>query len=333
MRAPESLEMRIALVVGAVILVAALAAGFFVRLEMLDGDASAAFAWEYMELLALLAPFALAAPVAAFAAARWSLRPLQRIEQDAEAVSPKNSEQRLSEAKAPLEARALVRAVNGALDRMAVAYDHERQFTANAAHALRTPLSVLSLRLQQAIDQGQLQPSIYTDDLQRLRRVVDQLLTLGRIDVVDRDPDGLRVDLSRVARAVAAELLPIAEAQGRALELDADRSRIGLGDEERISVIVRNLVENALLHGRGRICITTSSDKNKALLTVRDEGPGPVPDVRINAFRRFVRSSTSRGSGLGLAIARDAARQIGGDVEWGDGSTICLTLVSEHNVI
>ena len=58
-------------------------------------------------------------------------------------------------------------------------------FTANAAHALRTPLSVISLRLQEAIDKNQLDPIIYTEDLQRLRRVVDQLLTLGRVDAIE----------------------------------------------------------------------------------------------------------------------------------------------------
>ena len=329
MRPPASLQLRISLSVAAVILVAAIAAGFYVRLELLDGDATAALALEDMELLALLAPFAIAAPVAAYAAARWSLRPLQRIEQDAEAVSPRNPEQRLSEDRAPLEARGLVRAVNRALDRMAAAYDHERQFTANAAHALRTPLSVMSLRLQQAIDDGQLDPAIYTEDLQRLTRVVDQLLTLGRIDAVERRSEKLLVDLSRVARSVAAELLPMAEAKGRVLELQSDRPQFAEADEESVSLIIRNLVENALLHGRGAVRIATGSSDKSVWTSVDDDGPGPPPGIRINSFRRFVRSSSSRGSGLGLSIARDAARAIGGDIEWGKGSsTIHLTLPS-----
>lgn len=326
MKTPASLQLRIGLTVAFVIVLAALAAGYFVRLEMLEGDGSAAMTLEYLELLVLVAPFAVAAPVAAYLAARWSLRPLERIEKDAQAFSPRNPQQRLHEDQAPLEVRGLVRAVNGALDRMAEAYDHERQFTANAAHALRTPLSVMSLRLQQAIDGGQIDPAIYTQDLQRLRRVVDQLLTLGRIDSVEFRPETLKLDLSRIARRTAAELLPIAEAQGRTFELESDKPHLGVGDEETVSLIVRNLVENALSHGRGVIRITTGSSAEHAWLSVADEGPGPTDDIRINAFSRFVRSSTSKGSGLGLAIARNAAREIGGDIVWEGRSTIRLAL-------
>ena len=326
MKAPASLQLRIGLSVAGIILLAAVAAGYYVRLELLEGDATAALALEYIELLALLAPFAIAAPIVAYVVARWSLRPLERIEQDAEAVSPRNSVNRLNEERAPLEALGLVRAVNRALDRMAAAYDHERQFTANAAHALRTPLAVMSLRLQQAIDKGQLEPSIYTDDLQRLRRVVDQLLTLRRIEAVGRTPETLCVDLSRVARSVAAELLPMAEANGRTIELESSSPTLAEVDEESVSLVVRNLLENALQHGRGAIRITTGSTNGGIWLAVEDEGSGPPPEIRANAFSRFVRSNSSRGSGLGLSIARDAARAIGGDIEWAEGSNIRLTV-------
>lgn len=328
MRTPQSLQVRIALVVAIVILAAAFAAANFVRLELLDRNEPVSPALEYMELLGLLAPFAIAAPIAAYLVARWSLRPLERIEEDAEAVSPKNPEHRLSENRAPLEARALVRAVNSALDRMALAYDHERQFTANAAHALRTPLSVISLRLQQAVDENRIDSTIYTEDLQRLRRVVDQLLTLGRLEAIDPSKETFRVDLSRVARSVAAELLPLAAAEGRALEMQSDQPRIAKGNEETIGLIVRNLAENALLHGRGKITIATGSGVDTVWAMVVDEGPGPPPDVRINSFNRFVRGSNSRGSGLGLSIARDAARAIGGTIEWGTASEMRLTLPS-----
>lgn len=328
MRTPKSLQVRIALVVSIVILVAAFAAANFVRLELLDQNEPASLALEYMELLGLLAPFAIAAPIAAYVVARWSLRPLERIEDDAKAVSPNNPAQRLNENRAPLEARALVRAVNSALDRMAVAYDHERQFTANAAHALRTPLSVISLRLQQAIEKNQIDPTIYTEDLQRLRRVVDQLLTLGRLEAIQPSTETFHVDLSRVARSVAAELLPIAETTGRTLEMKADQPQIAKGAEDTIELIVRNLAENAIFHGRGKVTMATGSGDNSVWISVVDEGAGPPPDVRINSFNRFVRGNNSRGSGLGLSIARDAARGIGGKIQWGDASAIILTLPS-----
>lgn len=326
MKAPASLKARIAVVVTAVIVLAALVAGFFVRLELLEGGASAAMAWEYFELLALLAPFAVAAPIAAYLAARWSLQPLARIENDAKGIAPANPDQRLSEERAPPEALGLVRAVNAAFDRMSAAYNHERQFAANAAHALRTPLSVLSLRLQEAIAAGQLDRGIYTEDLERLRRVVDQLLTLGRSDSATTHLRQDHVDLSRLARSVAAELLPLAEAQGKAFELAADHAQVGVADEESTSLIVRNLVENALLHGQGAVHIATGGTSSRVWLTVCDQGPGPSANLRINAFERFVRGDGSKGSGLGLSVASDIAVQLCGTLEWEEGSTIRLTL-------
>ncbi|HET7816791.1 MAG TPA: HAMP domain-containing sensor histidine kinase [Sphingomicrobium sp.] len=314
--------------VSAVIVLAVLAAGFFVRLELIEGGASAVMAREYVELLGLLAPFAIAAPIAAYLAARWSLRPLARIEGEAKAVEPANPDQRLSEERAPPEALGLVRAVNAAFERMAAAYNHERQFTANAAHALRTPLAVLSLRLQEAIAAGQLDRRIYTEDLERLRRVVDQLLTLGRFEAAKTHLQPDHVDLSRVARSVAAELLPMAEAQGKVFELAADHAHVGAADAESTSLIVRNLVENALLHGQGAVHIATGGTSDGAWLTVCDQGSGPSANLRINAFERFVRGDGSKGSGLGLAVARDIAVQLGGRLEWEEGSTIRLTLLA-----
>lgn len=326
MRFPRSLQLRIALVVALVILLAAFATAYFIRVEMLESDASAALALEYRELLQVLAPFAFAAPIAAFAAARWSLRPLDRIEKEALTISARNSDQRLSEDKAPFEARGLVVAVNGALDRIAEAYAHQRQFTANAAHALRTPLTVISLRLQEAIDKNQIDPIIYTEDLQRLRRVVDQLLTLGRIDGLEQRKSEQRVDLSRVARGVAAELLPLAGAHGRSLEVQSDEPQVAQADGESIALILRNLIENAVIHGLGKITIITGTDEDSVWAMVVDEGFGPPPDIRMNSFDRFARGVDSRGSGLGLSIACDAARAIGGNIEWGTASAIHLTL-------
>lgn len=320
-----SLQLRIAFVVGLVVFCAAAAAGFFVRLELLDGDANAATAIEYGELLALLAPFAVAAPVAAFAAARWTLRPLERIEGDARAVSPEYADRRLSEERAPSEVLGLVHAVNGALDRMAEAYDFERKFTADAAHALRTPLTVLSLRLQRECDEGRISREAYIEDLDRLRRVVDQLLSLKGVEEANfRDSEA--VDLSKVSRLVAAELLPAVNARRREIEVNAASSLVGIGDEHAIVESVRNLVQNAILHGHGTIRIDTGKSEGQVWLAVSDEGLGPPASLLKTSFERFVRGDGSRGSGLGLSIARDAVMRAGGSLEWCGGSKIKLTL-------
>jgi len=325
-RLKNSLLLRIAVAVALVILLAAIAAAVYVNGELSDRDAARPQqVLEYGELLLLLAPFALAAPLAAIATAAWSLRPLARIERDAEAVSTKSLHRRLSEDRAPVEAAGLVRAVNGALERLTSAYQHEREFTADAAHALRTPLSVLSLRLQRAADEGQLDPSIYEDDLARLKRVVDQVLTLRRLDTDQSDAIEI-FDLSRVVREAAADLLPLAEGRDRRIEVTGESSGLVCADRQSIREAVGNLIENAIVHGEGHVQVQTGSSDCEAWAEVLDEGLGPDPAARSMIMERFVRGNQSNGSGLGLAIACDVAEAFGGTLKWAPGSRIRLSL-------
>lgn len=326
MRLKNSLLLRIAVAVALVILLAAIATAIYVNGELADGDpAGPQQALEYSELLLLLAPFAVAAPLAAIVTAAWSLRPLARIERDAEAVSPEALHKRLSEDRAPVEAVGLVRAVNGALERLTTAYQHERQFTANAAHALRTPLSVLSLRLQRAADEGQIAPAIYQQDLARLTKVVDQVLTLRRLDTHESDSTE-RFDLSRLVREAAANLLPLAECEGRSIEVTGEDLIFAYAGRQIIGEAIRNLIENAVVHGKGTVEAQIGISDSMVWVEVHDEGAGPDPATREMLMQRFVRGKHSPGSGLGLAIARNAAESFGGTLDWGSGSRIRLSL-------
>ncbi len=261
----------------------------------------------------VLALFSLPALALIWLVSSWSLRPLIRASEEARRAGPHNPAARLSRAGMTAEIAPLVDAVNGALDRMAAAFAAERRFTENAAHELRTPLAVLGLRLQRARHAG---PGAAPDwpaieaDLAQMNRLVEQLLDLARKEHAGRAADMGGVNLSRLAREAAAGVLPLIEARGRTLSVDVPDALPMRGMADDVRDAVRNLLENAAVHGRGHIRLHGIRQDGLALIEVSDEGTAPVDDT---LFERFRKSGASAGSGLGLAIVREVARSHGGD--------------------
>jgi two-component system sensor histidine kinase TctE len=250
--------------------------------------------------------------------AGWSLRPLAQAAREASAIVPGCSSARISPAGLPAEVLPMVEAVNGALDRLAVAYDMERRFTADAAHELRTPLAVLSLRLQQMEMSGVSDWGAVRRDLGNLERLVAQLLDLARKEAASRyvvASELATVDLGRTVREAAAAVLPIVEKAGRSIEVEApDEAALVRGRADDLRDMVRNLLDNALAHGDGCITAKVFRDGDSAQLEIADEGSGIPVDMRDAVFERFRKGRTaSSGSGLGLAIVRQVARSHGGE--------------------
>jgi two-component system sensor histidine kinase QseC len=267
----------------------------------------------------VLACFSLTVLALIWLVSQWSLRPLSRASAEAARAGPRNPGLRLSTVRLPSEIRPLVNAVNGALDRMETAYEAERQFTADAAHELRTPLSVLSLRLQRARIDGQLDWDAIARDVQQMSHLVNQLLDLARKEQAGRDASQAHVNLARVAREAAAMIAPLAEQSGRALDVDLPEHLPVRGDAEDLRDILLNLLDNALKHGRGTIGLCGITQNDQCLVDVRDEGTGVVPELREAVFARFRKvQASSAGSGLGLAIVREAAASHGGSVHFLD---------------
>ena len=271
----------------------------------------------------VLAGFCLPALVLIWVVSSWSLRPIARISEEARRVGPANPALRLSPARLPTEIAPLVNAVNGALDRMAAAFEAERRFTENAAHELRTPLAVLGLRLQRArqSDAGNetLDWAAIEGDLAQVNRLVGQMLDLARKENGGRArPLASRpiVNLSRIAREACAAVLPIAEAHGRSLAVTLPDTMILHGDTDDLRDALRNLLENAILHGSGCVGLHAhiNSTQRRIELHVSDEGNGFDPAKIAVVFDRFEKGKASPGIGLGLAIAREVARSHGGDV-------------------
>ena len=226
-----------------------------------------------------------------------------------------------------------LRPVNGALNRLSCAYSTERRLTANAAHELRTPLAVLTLRLQRARLTGTLDWLAIERELAQMTRLTDQLLNLARkeSDAHENDLDQAPVvNLSRAIREAAALVVPLMEDQGRTLTVDAPDVTPIRGNAEDLRDMIRNLLDNALIHGRGTVTVRLDSIAALAQsrIEVADEGPGVPPGQEERVFERFRRLNTeSPGSGLGLAIVRHVARTHGGDARFAPGrGLIILTL-------
>ena len=218
-------------------------------------------------------------------------------------------------------------AVNAALGRLATAFDTQRRFTADAAHEMRTPLAVLSLRLQRARNDDTVPDwEAVEADLATMRRLIEDLLDLARKEVRARPRQ--TVNLSRVAREAAAAIEPLALQAGRILQVDLPDALWIEGDPHDLRDMVRNLVANALEHGRGRITLSlVDRPGGAAMLEVADEGPGVTPAQREAVFERFRKGGTGTGSGLGLAIVRAVAQAHAGSAEFVSGAGCRIRVV------
>lgn len=276
---------------------------------------------ERVEPIYVALPFGVTALILAMAIIAWSLRPLDRASREAVRVGPSELTQRITTEGLPIEIRPLVDSFNSALDRLATAYETERRLTADAAHELRTPISILSLRLQRAkLDGGEVPWPIIEEDVGRLTRMVSRLLDLARRESGEAsDAARERVDLCRIVRAAAASLIPIAEARGRVITVETPDDPVWVcGVSTELTEMVVNLIENAIIHGSGVVTvgITLALDKSGVKLIVADEGVGVPAELRDVVFDRFRKGSErASGSGLGLAIVRKIAEAHDGRVE------------------
>ena len=290
---------------------------------------------EANDWLLVFVPLAVASFALIWLIGEWSLRPLARASREAAAIGPANPSGRLSTDKLPLEIRPLIDAINNALERLDHAYAAQRRLTADAAHELRTPLAILSLRLQRAKFVAIDWPAV-EQDLAQMNRLVGQLLELARKEDPARLNDLaelLPINLSRVVREAAAMVLPRAEAKGQSIEVEAPTVISIQGRADDLRNAVCNLLDNALTHGQGSVQVRVSqksgSTDRRVLIEVTDQGSGIAGELKEAVFDRFRKAvPTSPGAGLGLAIVRHIVVAHGGEVsiQPGPGCRVHISL-------
>lgn len=248
----------------------------------------------------LVLPILLALLALDFYIVRRALKPVLDASRKAEAVGPDTLSVRLSSAGMPSEIEPLVRAVNAALDRIEQGYLRQRAFTADVAHELRTPLSILRMRVEDLPDPETARPLLA--DIDAMTRVVGQLLEMAELETLMLDA-GRRTDLRDLGEQVAAYMAPFALSRRKHVALTGSGSPVWIrGERELLFRALRNLVENAIAHTRegGTVELAVLAPGE---IRVLDEGPGVAPGERELLFRRRWRRDRSKGDGAGLGLS------------------------------
>ena len=217
----------------------------------------------------------------------------------------------------PTEIVPLVHAVNQALDRLEEGFRAQREFTADMAHELRTPLAIMRARIDSTEDVP-LRRSLETD-IVNMTRTVNQVLDIAELEAFVVD-EGSRADLQEVCADAVAFMAPLAIGSAKSIALTGVEVPIWVhGHSEALFRAVRNLIENAIRHtpAGGAIEVDVARD---GTVRVLDEGPGVPRAERETIFKRFWRRDRARpeSRGLGLAIVTRVAAAHGGTVSVDD---------------
>jgi len=273
----------------------------------------------------LVAMVVVSVAVAAYAVRR-GLAPLRAIARDAAHIDIGSLDQRLEPRGVPAELDPLVEAVNTALSRLDAGVAGQRRFTANAAHELRTPVAILSARLDAPEKPG------FKDDLKRdarrIRNIVEQLLAFARLEARPVDLSET-IDLVAMAKTIVSDAVLLAIKGGRQIDFEASTLPVMVrGNRAALESVLANLIDNAVRAepAGGAVLVRVDAD---ARIFVVDHGEGVAETEREMIFEPFWRKRDSKpGLGLGLAIAKDLIDRHGGRIRVeatpGGGATFVL---------
>lgn len=261
----------------------------------------------------IMIPFLISMPFFAFFVWRsvdTSMLPLQNMAKQlrrrkANDLSP------LDDYKIPREVRPITAAINQLFLHMKTAYDTEKRFTSDAAHELRTPLAALKTHAEIALgadNEEEQQKALrkVVQGVNRATRLVEQLLTLARLDPDTGFTNIRRFDLFIAAENVLSDLAMTAIDKNIEISLSGTRGKFVAANADAIGVLMRNLIDNAIRYTPrgGEVEVQISRNEDSILLRVADSGPGIPEEERGKVFNRFYRSLGTKesGSGLGLSI-------------------------------
>jgi heavy metal sensor kinase len=296
-------------------------------------------------LLAISNPVALLlASLGGLWLAHEALKPVDRLTRAAERIGRGNFSERVDEPRTSDEIGRLAATFNEMISKLERAFERERRFTADASHELRTPLAVLrgdievALRRDRSIDEYKRVLNSSLEEIERITRLTDDLLTLARSDTGDTVLELAPVRLDRLAAEVHAYIQPLAESAGVALACAGTQEPIVVeGDEKRLKQLLVNLLENAIKYtpAGGSAWLSLLTRDSTTLIQVSDTGRG-IPAASLpHIFERFYRETDPRdsrvtGFGLGLAISKWIVDAHHGEIEVhsaeGEGSRFTVRL-------
>ncbi|GAA2059590.1 two-component system sensor histidine kinase DraK [Streptomyces albiaxialis] len=274
-------------------------------------------------LLIILAVAVLAIIAAAILAVRQAHRvaaPLTDLAETAERLGSGDPRPRHRRYGVP-ELDRVADVLDASADRIGRMLTAERRLAADASHQLRTPLTALSMRLEEIIatadtDDPQDRATVKEEatiglaQVERLTDVVERLLTNSRDP---RSGSAVSFDLDEVVKQQIEEWKPAYRSAGRALVRSGKTGLRAVGTPGAVAQVLATLIENALMHGDGTVALRTRVTGNQVVVEVTDEGPGVDPELGSRVFERTVSGHNS--TGLGLAVARDWAEADGGRLE------------------
>ncbi len=256
-----------------------------------------------------------------------AIRPIADISATATKIAAGDLSQRISAADTENELGRLASVLNSTFARLESAFTQQARFTADAAHELRTPVSVMLTQTQATLtrerDAAEYRETVEACQraAQRMRRLTESLLELARLDAGQEDMKRLRFDIANTVRDSVEMILPLAVERGIKIHCEVPALECE-GDPERLGQVITNLLANAVQHNKpqGEVRVTAQQQGGTAVLTVTDTGPGISADDLPYVFERFFRADKSRtGSsghtGLGLAISKAIVEAHGGTID------------------
>jgi heavy metal sensor kinase len=285
---------------------------------------------ELHQLGATLAAIGCGIVIIGFAVGWWlatrALRPIAEISQTAQKIAAGDLAKRINTSETESELGQLAAVLNSTFARLDAAFAQQQQFTSDAAHELRTPVSVILTQIQSTLNKER-SPAEYRETLeacqraaQRMRRLIESLLELARFDAGPAQLKQMPFDLATMARESVELVQPLAQERGITIFSELQTANC-LGDSERIGQVVTNLLTNAVNYNRsgGEVRVGIRLDNGNAVLTVSDNGPGIPPEHLPKIFDRFYRADAARTSsqgrtGLGLAISKAIVEAHGGNI-------------------
>jgi two-component system, OmpR family, sensor kinase len=265
-------------------------------------------------------PIALLIPISAWILWFGACRAMGKIETVARAAAAQdeNTIDELPTKGIPAEISPLVMAVNRLLTRLRDAFASQRRFVQDAAHELRTPITAMTLQLENLkacrLDaEATAQVAQFEAGLKRTKRLIEQLLRLARQEAPQKADAPASIELAGFLQELISDLMPCADHRDIDLGLSVEVNATVRANPHELRSLLHNLLDNALRYTpeHGVVDVRVHADGGKVGVEIVDSGPGIPPDLLPRVFDRFFRieGSDTEGSGLGLAIAKHAAER------------------------